>query len=247
MTRISALALVAIIAAAPLHAQSFERGLKAGVNRASVASVPKYYEWWLSPGATVESTARKGFVGGVFFAVPVTGWVALQGDVLLAQKRHSVKLYENKITFERDYVEAAGLVRLAVPVRDEHRIYVAGGPVASFRVGEGSRSQEPGLRRGDRDNDAGVVRDLAYGAPELLRRSYGSAAVAGGWSYRRFLVEVRFTQGLQSIFRNRDGLIAGLVSVGGHEPSLRRSISEFAPLMESAKPRDMAVLAGIRF
>ena len=255
MTHISAIALVAILFATPLRAQSIEWGVKAGLNRVSVASVPKYYDWLLcchplNPGAMVDSTARRGFVGGAFFAVPVTGWVALQGDVLLAQKRHFVDLqpYEKtQITFERDYVDVAGLVRLAVPVRGEHRLYVAGGPVVSFRVGEGFRSNEPGLRRGDRDIDVYVVQALPYGSPELLRRSYASAAVAGGWSYRRFLVEVRVTQGMQSIFRNRDGLVAGIVSVGGHEPTLQRLISQFAPFLESAKTRDVAVLTGFRF
>ena len=255
MTRIGAIALVAIIVAAPLHAQSIESGVKAGLNSASVASVPKYYDWLLcclplNPGAMVESTARRGFVGGAFFAVPITDWVALQGDVLLAQRRHFVDLrpYENnQVTFERDYVDTAGLVRLAVPVRGEHRVYVAGGPVMSFRVGEGSRSKEPGLRRGDRDIDVYVLQVLTYGSPELLRRSYASAAVVGGWSYRRFLVEVRVTQGIQSIFRNRDALVAAFVSAGGHEPTLQRLISQFAPFMESAKSRDVAVLAGFRF
>lgn len=255
MTRIGAIALIVLVSAAPLHAQSIEWGVKAGVGSTSVASVPEYYNWLLcchplNPNAMVESTGRRGFLGGVFIGVPITGWVSLQGDVLLAQRRHFVNLqpYENnQVTFERDYVDAAGLMRMAFPVRGEHRIYVAGGPVVSFRVGEGSRSKEPGLRRGDRDIDLPVVRVLAYGAPELLRRSYVSTAVVGGWAYRRFLVEVRFTQGMQSIFRNRQGLVAGFVSVGAHEPTLQRLIAQFAPFMESAKSRDIAVLAGFRF
>jgi hypothetical protein len=170
--------------------------------------------------------------------------------VLLAQRRHFVDLlpYENnQITFERDYADTAGLVRLAFPARGEHRVYVAGGPVMSFRVGEGSRSKEPGLRRGDREIDVYVLQVLTYGSPELLRRAYASAAVVGGWAYRRFLFEVRFTEGLQSIFRDRDAVVAGFVSVGGHEPTLKQLISQFAPFMESTKSRDVAVLAGFRF
>jgi len=255
MTRFGAIALIAIISTVPLYAQPIEWGVKAGVNSTSVASVPEYYDWLLccvpsNPGAMVESTARTGVVGGAFVAVPITGWVAVQGDVLLAHRRHFVDLrpYENnQVTFARDYVDTAGLLRLAFPVRDEHRVYVAGGPVVSFRVGEGSRSKEPGLRRGDRDIDVYVLQLLTYGAPELLRRSHVSAAIVGGWAYQRFLLEVRFTQGLQSIFRDRAAIVAGFVSVGGHEPTLTRLISVFAPFMESAKSRDIAVLAGFRF
>lgn len=42
-------------------------------------------------------------------------------------------------------------------------------------------------------------------------------------------------------------IVAGCVSVGGHEPTLTRLIAQFAPFMESAKSRDIASLAGIRF
>jgi hypothetical protein len=255
MTRIGAVAFIAIIFAVPLHAQSIEWGVKGGVGSTSVASMSEYYDWFLcchplNPNAMVQSTARRGFVGGVFVDLPITGWVSLQGDVLLAQRRHLVDLQpydSNQVTFERDYVDAAGLVRLAFPLGAEHRIYLAGGPVVSLRLGEGSRSKEPGLRRGDRDIEVYELQVLAYGAPELLRRSYASAAVVGGWTYRRLLVEVRFTQGLQSIFRDREGVVAGFVSVGGHELTLQQLISQFAPFMEAAKTRDIAVLAGFRF
>src|SRR5688572_8571355 len=255
MTRIGAIALLAIVSAASLQAQSIEWGVKAGVGSTSVASVPQYYDWLLcchplNPNAMVESTARRGFIGGVFIAVPVTGWISLQSDVLLAQRRHFVDLqpYENiEITFERDYVDTAGLVRLTFPVRGEHRIYVAGGPVVSFRVGEGARSSEPRLRRGDPEIDVYVLQALTYGSPELLRRSYASAAIVGGWAYRRFLVEMRFSRGLQSIFRDRDAVVAGFVNAGGDEPTLERLILQFGPFMEAAKSRDIAVLAGFRF
>jgi hypothetical protein len=38
-----------------------------------------------------------------------------------------------------------------------------------------------------------------------------------GWRHRRFLVEVRYTHGLQSIFKDRDGLVAGLVKASEGE------------------------------
>jgi len=81
----------------------------------------------------------------------------------------------------------------------------------------------------------------------VLRKSQTSVVVASGWVYRGFLVEVRLTQGLQSMFQDREGIVAALVKVGGHEPTLRRLIVDFGPFLESAKNHDVAVLAGFRF
>lgn len=68
-----------------------------------------------------------------------------------------------------------------------------------------------------------------------------------GWEYRKFLVEVRFTQALQSIFKDREGLVEGFVKVGGHEPTLRRPVDQFGPFLESATNRDVAVMTAVRF
>jgi hypothetical protein len=128
-----------------------------------------------------------------------------------------------------------------------HHAYVATGPVFGFKVGEHADSSDARLARGNPETDIYVVQILAYAAPELLRTSQTSVAVAGGWVFRRSLVEVRFTQGLQSIFKDRDGLLAGFVTVGGDEATLNRLIPQFGPFLESAKNRDLAVLAGFRF
>jgi hypothetical protein len=53
--------------------------------------------------------------------------------------------------------------------------------------------------------------------------------------------------GLQSIFKNQDGLLSGFVDLGGDEATLRRLVPQFGPFLESAKNRDVAVLAGFRF
>ena len=50
-----------------------------------------------------------------------------------------------------------------------------------------------------------------------------------------------------SVFKDQDGVVSGLVDVGGHEPTLRRLIAEFGPFLEAAKSRDVAVLTGFRF
>jgi hypothetical protein len=242
-------------------AQTVQWGAKAGINSASVNAVPDYYDWVLCcdplfPDAMVDATSSAGFTTGGFVAVPIHTWFGIQGEMLFSRKRHSVDLqpYERiQATFVRDYVEVAGLAKLEFPVTGENRLYIASGPVFGFRTREYAESSDPRLTRGDPETDAYVVQALPYAAPEFLRTSQTSVAVVAGWVYRRLLVEARFTQGLQSIFKDREGLISGFVELGRYEPgqmptgAVRRVVGEFAPFLESGKSRDVAVLAGFRF
>jgi hypothetical protein len=246
----SVLSLVSVCAA-----QSIHWGAKAGVNSTSVNDVTDYYDWVLCchprfPDATVGASSGAGVTAGGFVALPIHGWLGLQGEVGFSRKRHSVDLqpYEAiEATFTRDYVEVAGLAKVEFPVTAQNHLYVAGGPVFGFRIAEEAESSDPRLTRGDPETDIYVVQLLAYAAPELLRTSQTSLAIGAGWVYRQLLVEVRFTQGLQSIFKDREGLVAGFVEAGGDETTLRRLIGEFGPFLESARSRDVAVLAGFRF
>ena len=108
-------------------------------------------------------------------------------------------------TFTRDSVDAAALVTLEFPVTSRNRAYVASGPVFGFRIGEEAETSDPRLVRGNPETDIYVVQVLAYAAPELLRTTQTSIAVAAGWVYRGLLLEARLTQGLQSIFKDREG------------------------------------------
>jgi hypothetical protein len=239
----------------PGAAQGIEWGVKAGVNAASVNAVPDYYDWLLCcepgrPDARVDSAARPSITGAGFVAFPLTRRLAIQGELLISRRRHAVDLepYEPiDITFTRDYVEAAGLVKLEVPVAGRTSIYVAGGPVFGYRIGEEAKSSDPRLDRGNPETEVYVVQLLAYAAPELLRTGQTSLALTGGLAVRRLLVEVRFTQGLQSVFKSRGGLRDGLVSVGGDPETVDRLLPRFAPFLESGRSRDLAVLVGMRF
>ena len=253
--RIGSLTVAAVLSLVSISAaQEVQWGAKAGINRSSVNAVPDYYDWLLCclprfPDAVVDATSSAGVTAGGFAALPIHRWFGVQGEMLFSRRRHFVDLqpYEAiQVTFTRDYIEAAGLAKLEFPVTSQHHIYVASGPVFGFRVGEDAESS-PTLRRGDPETDIYVVQTLAYAAPELLRTSQASVTAAAGWVYRRLLVEVRLTQGLQSIFKDREGLVSGFVALGGHEPTLRRLITQFGPFLESAKNRDVAVLAGFRF
>lgn len=236
-------------------AQTVQWGAKAGINSTSVSAVPDYYDWLLCchpqfPDAMVDSSSTTGFTGGGFVAFPIHTWFGVQGELLFSRRRHSVDLqpYEDiQITFARDYIEGSGLARFEFPATGQNRLYVASGPVFGFRVNERAESSDPSVKRGDPETDIYVVQALLYGAPELLRRSQTSLAVIGGWAYRALLVEVRITQGLHSIFKDREGVVSGLVDVGGHEPTLRRLITQFGPFLEAAKSRDVTLLTGFRF
>ena len=250
--RIAAFTLTTVLSWVSIStAQAVQWGAKAGANSSSVQAVPEYYDWLLCchplfPDAMVDATPAGGFTGGLFAARTVRNWFGVQGEVLLSQKRHSVDLrpYEPiEVTFTRTYVEASALAKLEFP----KHIYVAGGPALGFRIGQRASSSDASLSRGDPDTDIYALQTLIYGAPELLRKSQTSAVVASGWVYRGFLVEVRLTQGLQSMFKDREGIVAAFVKIGGHEPTLRRLIGDFGPFLESAKNHDVAVLAGFRF
>jgi hypothetical protein len=255
-SRLAAMTLAAVFHLASIaSAQSVHWGAKAGLNSTSVKAVPDYYDSFLcchplDPDAMVDSTPGAGFTAGGFATVPIHAWLGLQGELLFSRNRHAVDLrpYEAiEASFTRDSVEAAGLVKLEFPVTSRNRAYVASGPVFGFRIGEQAETSEPRLVRGNPETDIYVVQILAYAAPELLRTTQTSIAVAAGWVYRRLLLEVRLTQGLQSIFKDREGIISGFVSVGGDEPTLRRVIAEFGPFLDAGKSRNLAVVAGFRF
>lgn len=236
-------------------AQTIEWGVKGGVNGSAVNAVPDYYDWVLCcepgrPDARVDATAGTGVTGGGFVAFPITRRLAVQGEVLFSRRRHAVNLepYEPiEITFTRDYVEAAGLVKVEWPLAGRNGIYLAGGPVVGYRIGEDAESSDPRLVRGNPETEVYVVQALAYAAPELLRSTQMSVAGAGGFVIRRLLVEVRFTQGLQSIFKDRRGLKDGFVSVGADPETLDRLLPRFAPFLESGRSRDLALMVGIQF
>jgi outer membrane protein with beta-barrel domain len=254
--RIVLLAIVGLLSvAATGGAQTVQWGAKAGINRSSVPRVPDYYDWLLCchplfPNAMVDAGSGTGFTAGAFVEIPVRGTFGVQGELMVSRRRHAVDLepyYSIKATFARDYIEAAGLARFGSPSTGDHQVYVAIGPVVGWRIREDATSNEPSLTRRHSDTDIYVVQTLAYGAPELLRTTQMSVAAVGGWAFRRVVVELRFTQGLQSIFKNQPGLLSAFVALGGHEPTLRRLVPEFGPFLESGKSRDLAVLAGFRF
>jgi hypothetical protein len=245
----------AFFLASGANAQTVHFGAKGGINSTSVNGVPDYYDFLLCchplfPDARVDATRGRGFTAGGFVAWPIHERFAVQTELMLTRRRHSVNLqpYEPlQLDFRRDYIEAFGLATFQIPITSANRVYVAGGPVFGFRVGEKATSSDVTVRRGDPETDIYVVQTVPYAAPELLRRSQTSLAVMGGWEFRGILVEVRFTQALQSMFKDREGIVSAFVGLGGDEPTLRRIVPLFGPSLEDARDRDVSVLAGFRF
>jgi Outer membrane protein beta-barrel domain len=259
MTRIVVRAVFAIAAVVSLPSMSSAQishwGVKAGLGSTTVGGVPDYYDFVLCchplyPDALVKSTPKRGFTFGGFAEFPIVGPFGIQTELLVTQRRHAVDLepYQPiQVEFTRDSVETSALAKLEFPVGPMNAWYVAGGPVLGFLGSQSAFSGDPELRRGDAEANIYVVQALPYASPELLRTSQVSLAAQAGWVYRGMVLEVRFVQGLQSIFKDRDGILRAFVALGGHEPTLRRIVPEFAPFLESAKNRDVTVLVGFRF
>jgi Outer membrane protein beta-barrel domain len=254
--RAVALAIAAMLVLPSLSsAQILHWGVKGGLGTTTVGGVPDYYDFVLcchplDPDARVGSTPKRGFTFGGFADFPIVDRFAVQADLLVTQRRHAVDLQPYtpiQIEFTRDSVEMAGLAKVEFPVGRLNSFYVAGGPVLGFLGSQSAFSGDPELRRGDADVNLYVVQALPYASPELLRKSQFSLAVQGGWVYRAVVFEVRFVQGLQSIFKSRDEILQAFVDLGGHEPTLTRIVPMFAPSLESAKNRDLTMLVGVRF
>jgi hypothetical protein len=260
MTRIGvravAFAILTVVAVPSIgSAQMLHWGLKGGLGTTTVGGVPDYYDFVLcchplDPDARVGSKPKRGFTFGGFAACPIVDRFAIQAELLVTQRRHAVDLQPYQpiqIEFTRDSVEVAGLAKLEFPVGLVNSFYVAGGPVLGFLGSQSAVSGDPELRRDDSETNIYVVQALPYASPELLRKSQFSLAVQGGWVYRAIVFEVRFTQGLQSIFKSRDEILRAFVDLGGHAPTLQRIVPMFAPSLESAKNRDLTMLVGVRF
>jgi hypothetical protein len=254
--RYALLALAALVAhAAPATAQGIEWGVKAGASVTSVAAVTDYYDftYCCAPGSDGIGTTPSrgtGLTVGAFVGVPVTSRFSVQFEALRSSARHSVTLplfQSLNIAFTRDSLEAAALAAGNMALSPRARVYVAAGPVFGFRTGERFSSSDPNVVRGDPETDVYALQATPYAAPELLRNSLTSLTLNGGLIAGRLVIEARFSQALHSMFKDDDALVAGFVSVGGHEATLRRLVTDFGPLLRADRQRNLTFLAGVRF
>jgi hypothetical protein len=107
------------------------------------------------------------------------------------------------------YLEFPVLLRYSVPV-GEHSGYVLVGPTFGVKAGT-SAKLDGSSQTADVDIDSAI------------RTFDGGLAFAGGLDYRRYFVELRYTQGLNDV------------------------AADVFPHTESVKNRNIAISAGIRF
>lgn len=184
----TALAVV-LLATTSASAQTFQFGVKGGVNFATLS-----VEDGDSP-----FESRIGLVAGGFVTWRAFSWLELQPEVLFTSKGATVEESGIASDLMVDYLEVPILARYTRPLSDHWRFYVAGGPTLATRLRARTRTEfSGGTEEIDVDDD---VEQMDFGV-----------AVGGGLEMGTFVFDGRYTFGLSDIdadqsdtstFRNR--------------------------------------------
>jgi hypothetical protein len=178
--RIAATALAVVLLAAPsASAQTFQFGVKGGVNFATLS---------VEDGDSAFDS-RIGAVIGGFVTWQAFSWLELQPEVLFSSK--GAKVEESGISSNLivDYLEMPILARYSRPLSDNWRIYVAGGPTLGVRLRARATTEfSGGTEEIDIDDD---VEQMDFGV-----------AVGGGVEVGRWMFDGRYTFGLSDIDAN---------------------------------------------
>jgi len=184
----TALALV-ILGASTTSAQTFQFGVKGGVNFATLS---------VEDGDSAFDS-RIGAVIGGFVTWQAFSWLELQPEVLFTSK--GAKVEESGISSNLivDYLEVPILARYSRPLSDNWRVFVAGGPTVAVRLRARTTTEfSGGTEEIDIDDD---VEQMDFGV-----------AVGGGVEVGRWILDGRYTFGLSDVdadtsdaatFRNR--------------------------------------------
>ena len=184
----TALALV-ILVASTTSAQTFQFGVKGGVNFATLS---------VEDGESAFDS-RIGAVIGGFVTWHAFRWLELQPEILFTSK--GAKVEESGISSNLivDYLEVPILARYSRPLSDNWRFFVAGGPTLGVRLRARTTTEfSGGTEEIDIDDD---VEEMDFGV-----------AVGGGVEVGRWILDGRYTFGLSDLdadtsdaatFRNR--------------------------------------------
>ena len=161
------------------NAQEAAVGFKGGVNFANLS--------FDADEADVSFDQRIGFVGGLFVVWPASGPIALQTEVLYAQKGATIEEGSASGTIELDFIEIPILLRASsTPSSGGVSFHVFGGPSLGFRVRAHAESTFDGQTE-EEDLDDEV-------------ESFDFGLVAGaGLEVGRFVVDGRYTWGLSNL------------------------------------------------
>jgi hypothetical protein len=180
---------VALLAASSASAQTFQYGVKGGVNFATLS---------VEDGDSAFDS-RVGVVLGGFVTWKALSWLELQPEFLFTSK--GAKVEDRGVTSDLivDYFEVPILARYSRPLSDNWRFYVAGGPTLATRLRARTRTEfSGGTEEIDIDDD---VEQMEFGV-----------AIGGGLETGRWVFDGRYTLGLSDVdadpsetatFRNR--------------------------------------------
>ena len=178
--RVCSLVLSMLLASATAAlGQNQGSGIKGGVNFAEVTIEE----------ADVSTDRRTGFIGGVFFQLPVAPHFSVQFEGLYAQKGGTLDGDDTGVDaeLEFDYFQFPVLIRWDSTEAGDSRFNVFAGPSFNFnhRAVAKSDSEEEDLREADQIEtfDLGLV-------------------VGAGMEFGNFLIDGRYEHGLRTINKN---------------------------------------------
>jgi hypothetical protein len=186
MKRITTLLLVAAFAGLLVlprpAAADVQFGIKAGGNMARPTGADAD-----DPLATLKS--RVGFTGGIFLAFNFGRVVTIQSEVLYTMKGATYVALDDSYTdkLSADYIEIPLLLKLRIPT-PVVQPFVFAGPSVGFKLKEKLESNGVPL-------DETILKNNDYGA------IFGAGVNVG----RNFMVDVRYSLGLQKVISTFEG------------------------------------------
>ncbi|MCX6570813.1 MAG: porin family protein [Candidatus Aminicenantes bacterium] len=163
-------------------AAGIQFGIKAGGNIAKPTGAD-------ADNLTATLKSRVGFTGGVFFAFNFGSVLTIQPEILYTMKGASYVALDDSYTDKlyADYIEIPLLLKLKIPL-PVIQPFVFAGPAVGFKLSE--KHEQDGVPYGDvlfKNNDYGAI--------------FGAGVNLG----RNFMIDVRYSMGLQKVINTVEG------------------------------------------
>jgi hypothetical protein len=188
MKRVMTVILIAAfagLAALPQPAAAdIQFGIKAGGNMAKPTGADAQ-----DPMATLKS--RVGFMGGIFLAVNFGRVVTIQSEVLYTMKGATYVALDDSYTDKlyADYIEVPLLLKLKLP-SPIVQPFIFGGPTVGFKLNEKLMSNGE---------------EIPLAESLLKNNDYGAIVGAGLNLGRNFMLDVRYSMGMQKVIAVFEG------------------------------------------
>jgi hypothetical protein len=174
LIRISALAALALGVVATAQAQEKKMGVVAGVDFSTMTGD------WASPG----NSSRTGFMGGLFYALPVGGGnIMIEPEILYSMKGEKYDNSAFKGTESHDYIEIPVLFKWSSKPSGSG-LYLMAGPAINFSVA----CKDSGTDKGSDTSYDEKCSDYS----EVSVKSPISGVLGVGFSNGRFGIEGRY-------------------------------------------------------